>query len=100
MVNNPVWEICERVAEVQAPIDLGLGSPGERLVAAKDVSVPGETGLRPSPGPGTASRRGGLRSSLVAPVTSAKEFDRHETINHSADEYVRGDAHPSIQSRA
>jgi transposase-like protein len=22
-----------------------------------------------------------------------KEFDRHETINHSADEYVRGDAH-------
>jgi hypothetical protein len=22
-----------------------------------------------------------------------KEFERHETINHSADEYVRGDAH-------
>jgi transposase-like protein len=22
-----------------------------------------------------------------------KEFDRHETVNHSADEYVRGDAH-------
>ena len=22
-----------------------------------------------------------------------KEFGRHETINHSADEYVRGDAH-------
>jgi hypothetical protein len=22
-----------------------------------------------------------------------KELDRHETINHSADEYVRGDAH-------
>src|SRR6266704_7007207 len=22
-----------------------------------------------------------------------KEFDRHETINHGADEYVRGDAH-------
>jgi hypothetical protein len=22
-----------------------------------------------------------------------KEFDRHETINHSADEYVRGDVH-------
>jgi transposase-like protein len=24
---------------------------------------------------------------------AGKEFDRHETINHSADEYVRGDAH-------
>jgi transposase-like protein len=22
-----------------------------------------------------------------------KEFERHETVNHSADEYVRGDAH-------
>jgi hypothetical protein len=22
-----------------------------------------------------------------------KEFDRHETVNHGADEYVRGDAH-------
>ena len=21
MVDNPVWEICERVAEVQAPLD-------------------------------------------------------------------------------
>jgi len=24
---------------------------------------------------------------------AGKEFDRHETVNHSADEYVRGDAH-------